>query len=126
MKQTFSRELRQALGSVSTKSVMNPALWLCGLISLPVFTLSFFATGLMQVAFFAVGLIPLGIALHLFIKYSDRPELLQSEEYRIKDQALRVYGDSEQKDTRALPAIINNQPLLSLQDMRDFESSRTT
>lgn len=121
----IAKELRHAVGSVSTKSFLNPLLWLCGLISIPSYILSSLTVGLLQIAFFAVGTAPLLLVIFLTLKYQNRPDLFQSEEYRLRDQALRIFGNSQSSDIDGLSKIVGVPKNYTLIEMDELNSEIT-
>lgn len=116
----IAQELRHAVASVSTKSVLNPFLWLCGIISLPCIFVSTMLTGPLQWAILMIALVPIALVVTIVVRNLDRPELFQSEEYRLRDHALKIYGDSDAKSSGELAALINVTPQLTLSDMNNL------
>lgn len=116
----LAHEWRQAVGSISTKSFLNPFLWMCGLVSLPSFILAYVASSPLNYAFLVIGLVPLTLIVFLTLKYSVRPELFQSEDYRLKDRALRIFGDSQSDNIEGLARIVTPESPYPLLDAREI------
>jgi|GEM_PF-1577960 len=75
-------------------SAVSPLLWCCGLISIPAFGCSYFASDLKSVAFFVLGfviLIAFGYA-YFYLLFTN-PNFLRSEGYQFKYEALSRFGD---------------------------------
>lgn len=119
----MASELRHAIGSISTKSFLNPLLWLCGIITVPSFVLCFISEEpWMQVSFFIAGMLPLFTTLFLTFRHKDRPELFQSEEFRLRDRALRIYGDSAGGPIPDLSQIVGAETAMKLLDANSSEA----
>jgi hypothetical protein len=82
---------RTAAASLRVKSALNPMLWLCGMVSLPSFTLAYFVRdyGTLSTVLIVVGSLPVAANIVGFFYFMIRsPERLQSEEYQIRQATL--------------------------------------
>ena len=76
---------------VAVKSAVNPSLWACVVISVPLFVLSSKTDGWLPIASFIVALIPVGAFAfsYLYLLFKN-PEYLRSEEYQLRMNSLRL------------------------------------
>ncbi|MFA7252349.1 MAG: hypothetical protein WC027_00635 [Candidatus Paceibacterota bacterium] len=81
---------------ITVRSAVNPSLWACVVISLPMFFACTQVIGWLSVAFFVIALMPV---LAFFVSYLfllfKAPNYLRSEEYQLKAEALRCFGDKD-------------------------------
>lgn len=102
-----------AAGSLRVKSALNPMLWLCAIVSLPCFILSYLLHGIEPLATILVfiGAAPIAATIIGFLYFMVMaPEKLQSEEYQIRHEALEVIkqkGTSVRISPSSLEAITN-------------------
>lgn len=81
---------------ISVKSAVNPALWACLFISLPLFYLASSAKGWFSVAAFFVGVVPVAaFALSYIYLLFRNPDYLRSEEYQLRMNTMRMMGDKD-------------------------------
>ncbi|MFO1260025.1 MAG: hypothetical protein U1E68_02960 [Sphingomonadaceae bacterium] len=95
----IGRHLKEAAGAVATKSVINPMLWLAAIVAVPAFAASVLSEEPYKFYFFALGALVAGVPLisYVFFAFTD-PDRLQDEEFRLRDKALTIFGDSSPGD----------------------------
>jgi hypothetical protein len=80
-----------AAGQLRVRSALNPMLWLCAIVSIPCFILSYFAHGVqpLETILWIAGAIPIVTACssHVYFMLTT-PEKLQSEEYQLRHETL--------------------------------------
>lgn len=98
VKEIISRAMDQG-GQLRVRSALNPALWLCAIVSLPMLTLAAFISSI-PTTLVVIGCAPIAIACfgYLFLLFFDRDKL-QSEDYQIRKRSLEMI---EQSDGRQL------------------------
>src|SRR5579864_1043105 len=87
------------IGKIYTSSALNPLLWLCGLITLPAWTLATFAAhGFWRAALYILGTIPPACALVAYFRllFTD-PDRLQSERFQLTRQQYQMIGDDRHR-----------------------------
>lgn len=81
---------------VSSKSAVNPTLWACLVISLPLFLLSKNSNGLLAIMFFTVACLPIVIfTISYFYLLFKNPKYLRSEGYQLRAEAMNLIGDRD-------------------------------
>jgi hypothetical protein len=81
---------------VTSKSAVNPCLWACLVISVPLFSISAFVDGIKFALFFGIALIPVAVYVFSYIYLLIyNPKYLRSEEYQLKAQAIELLGDRD-------------------------------
>lgn len=81
---------------VTSRSAVNPSLWACLVISIPLFVLSACTTGIKAVCFFVIALFPVGAFIFSYVYLLIRnPQYLRSEEYQLRAEALGLFGDKD-------------------------------
>lgn len=110
-----SKTLATFAQQVSSKSAVNPTLWACVVISLPLFVLTATVSGWLSIAFFVVALIPvilfLGSYLYMLFK---NPKLLRSEDFHLRAEAMGLFGDKDNPlnaNASDIVAVITNPAL---------------
>jgi hypothetical protein len=104
---------QSAASSLRVKSALNPMLWLCAIVSLPCFILSYFLQGEepLAIALVFIGAAPIAARILGFLYLIIfAPEKLQSEEYQIRHETLeliRQKGESVTLEPSSLEAIAN-------------------
>ena len=102
---------------VTSKSAINPTLWACAVISLPLFILTATVSGWRAVAFFIVALIPPSLFLGSYIyMLCKNPKLLRSEDFHLRADAMGLFGDKDnpmQAEAAHVIAVITNPALPS-------------
>ena len=87
----------QKLDRVNSRSALSPGLWLVGIFAVTLLPITpllpFWAAVIGWVMFVIVALGVLGVFLYFAIC---KPELLRSDEFSLKSQALSMYGDGTQ------------------------------
>ena len=83
---------------ISVKSAVNPSLWACVVISLPLFVMSTRIVGILSFAFFGIALLPVlaFIISYMYLLFKN-PNYLRSEEYQLKAESLKLLGDKDNK-----------------------------
>jgi hypothetical protein len=125
--QTFLEKIvanaQSAATNLRVKSALNPMLWLCGIVSLPCFLLSYWAHGLEPLAttLVYVGSVPIvGTVVGFLYLMVAAPEKLQSEDYQIRHETLELIkqkGSSVEILPSSLTAITNPaHPLPAIED----------
>ena len=75
---------------VSVQNVMNPILWLCGLITIPSI-IAIVTTENPHWVLFVLAIAPVFVALFAFLYFMFKaPDRLQSESYQLRKQALEL------------------------------------
>lgn len=100
--------------SVKLRNVLTPILWLCALcLPIGLFGLSFAPTSLAWV-FIVLLLAPVSAAIASFVWFALKdPRLLQSEEYLLREEQLRLMSKKgEVTDPAELKAVDLDSPLL--------------
>jgi hypothetical protein len=117
MAEVTPRNARPPVAAVQTKSALNPALWFCAVISLPLFGISAALSGWKSDAVFAIACIPIVITCLLLMFYGFfRPKYLQSEGFQLRDRALTLFGDSARKN-KDLGRIIEGDYVVTQEDV---------
>lgn len=81
---------QSSIESVAVKNAMNPALWICGLISAPA-TISLAFSPNPSWVHIVLALGPVAVALGGFVYFMLRePDRLQSESFQLRKQALEL------------------------------------
>ncbi len=97
---------------ISVKSAVNPTLWACVVISLPLFILGASTHGIKSFVFIGLGLIPVATFVYSYIYLlMTAPNFLRSEEYQIRAESLKLLGDKDnmlQARAGDVVAIISN------------------
>lgn len=110
-----SKTLATFAQQVSSKSAVNPTLWACAVISLPLFILAAIATSWIAIAFFIVALIPIALFLGSYIyMLFKNPNLLRSEDFHLRAEAMGLFGDKDNPlnaDASDVIAVITNPAL---------------
>ncbi|HEV7289910.1 hypothetical protein [Sphingomonas sp.] len=109
-----------ATRGVTTKSAMNPALWLCALTTPLATAGSFFAPEPMNYILIAFASLPVFNALYSYNHFMRKePDRLQSEKYLIERQVVSKIGDNYSGSEIILrPAAPVDNPLLDDGDGR--------
>ncbi|HBV01287.1 MAG TPA: hypothetical protein DEF00_02745 [Candidatus Taylorbacteria bacterium] len=94
---------------------MNPSLWACVVISIPLFVLASKTEGWLSIASFIVALVPVGAFAfsYLFLLFKN-PEYLRSEEYQLRMNSMRLLGDKDNPlhaNAENIVSVINNPRL---------------
>jgi hypothetical protein len=109
-----------AIGKVTVRSALNPALWLCGVVTIPCLVATLFMKAIPSwlpvLAFLPVVAVLVGF---LFLLLFDRDKL-QSESFQLRKQALELIedkGDLNVIDASTIE-VISNPDLPALEDKR--------
>ena len=90
------KNFHSAVEKVSTRSVLNPILWLCGIVVPCGLGAAFYLSG--PLAIVSIGLVAMTITFTLFM-YAffavKDPQRLQSEDYNLQRQAIQAFGDKD-------------------------------
>lgn len=84
---------QSAATSLRVKSALNPMLWLCGIVSIPCFLISYLAHGFepLATALVWLGALPIiGTIIGFMYFMIAAPEKLQSEDYQIRHETLEL------------------------------------
>lgn len=116
MKLPYSeKNLTSLAQQVSSKSAVNPSLWACLVISLPLFYLASKTTVILATLLFIVACMPIGAFifsyLYLLIK---NPKYLRSEEYQLRAEAMDLIGDRDNPfhaEAKDVISVISNPAL---------------
>ena len=105
----------QLAHQVAVKSAVNPSLWACVAISVPLFLLSSKTSGWFSIASFIVALFPVGAFTfsYLYLLFKN-PEYLRSEEYQLRMSSMRLLGDKDNPlhaEAQDVVSVINNPRL---------------
>jgi hypothetical protein len=87
--------LDHTIERIRTSSALNPLLWLCGLVTLPAWTIAGWTlSGWGQFLMFCVGAAPPACAIVAYFRllYKD-PDRLQSERFQLTRQRYNMIGD---------------------------------
>lgn len=110
-----SKTLATFAQQVSSKSAVNPTLWACVVISLPLFVLTATVSGWLSIAFFVVALIPVNLFLGSYIyMLFKNPKLLRSEDFHLRAEAMGIFGDKDNPlnaNASDIVAVITNPAL---------------
>ncbi|MCG0458678.1 hypothetical protein L6R44_21690 [Enterobacter cloacae complex sp. ECC445] len=108
---------QSSIEKVTVKNVLNPMLWICGLISLPSLLIIFYAEREISWVFSFAAIAPITAAIMFYAYFAIRsPDRLQSEGYQLKKQALELIeekGSLGPVDVRSLE-VISNPEIISL------------
>lgn|SRR5665213_1018647 len=92
-------QIHQVIERIRTSSALNPLLWLCGLVTLPAWSVATWAlSGWLQIAMFCIGTAPPACAVvAYFLLLSRDPDRLQSERFQLTRQRYSLIGDDLQR-----------------------------
>jgi len=81
---------------ISVKSAVNPSLWACVVVSMPLYFLGAYVGGIVSVFLFFVGTIPIAsfVISYIYLLFKN-PDYLRSEEYQIKAESLKLLGSKD-------------------------------
>ena len=103
---------------VSSKSAVNPTLWACFVISLPLFFLVGNSTGWLAILYFAIACLPvIAFLVSFFFLLFTNPKYLRSEDYQLRAEAMDLIGDKDNPfhgNARDIVAVISNPDLPAL------------
>ncbi len=105
-------EIRQqtSIERISVQNVMNPVLWLCGLVTIPSI-IAIVTMGAPHWVLFVLAIAPVMVALMAYIYFMVKaPDRLQSESYQLRKQALELIeekGDLSAIDASSIEVISN-------------------
>lgn len=86
----------RAAARISTRSALNPLLWLCAISSPLCFLLATTSGADIAIWFLAIGTLPIAASLGAYLYFMLRnPNRLQSEEYQLDRFRLEHLGDSD-------------------------------
>lgn len=90
--------LTQIIGRVHTSSALNPLLWLCGLTTLPSWTVATFLSGSLQIGLLCFdALAPFSAIVGFFYLLFKDPDRLQSERFQLTRQQYQLIGDDRRR-----------------------------
>lgn len=100
---------------ITVKSAVNPSLWACAVISVPLFILASTSGDKLVVAFFIVATIPV---VSFFLSYLyllfKNPDYLRSEDYQIRAESLKLLGSKDnplQAGANDIVSVVTNPQL---------------
>lgn len=101
IRDVIAAKATEAGGRLTVRSALNPALWLCAIVSVPALAL-LASVNNPPLALQIAAIAPLAVAVFgfLFLLFFDRDKL-QSEDFQLKKRSLELI---EQKGERAIPA----------------------
>ncbi len=110
-----SKTLATFAQQVSSRSAVNPTLWACAVVSLPLFFLTTIVSGWLVIAFFVVALIPVTLFFcsYIYMLFKN-PKLLRSEDFHLRAEAMGLFGDKDNPmhaDATHVVAVITNPAL---------------
>ena len=115
IRDTFITKAIEAGGRLRVRSALNPILWLCAIISLPILlTFSFISNSHQWLMFIACGPVIAAILGFFFLLLFDRDKL-QSEEYQLKKRSLELIGQKGES------ALIVAETLRMIEKPSDFQ-----
>lgn len=107
---------------VSSRSAVNPTLWACAVVSLPLFILCTTVSGWLSIAFFIVAITPVVLFLGSYIYMLHKnPKLLRSEDFQLRADAMGLFGDKDNPlnaDASDVVAVITNPALPTPNDQK--------
>lgn len=117
-----SQTLSTFAQQVSSRSAVNPTLWACAVVSLPLFILCTIVSGWLIVAFFVVAMIPVMLFLGSYVyMLRKNPKLLRSEDFHLRADAMGLFGDKDNllnADASDVVAVITNPNLPAPNEQR--------
>ena len=96
----ITRRMADVGGRLRVKSALNPALWLCAVVTVPIIGFATFGDGpaWLLVCLVVLASIPLVLAAIGFVFFLLRDsDKLQSEEYQIRKRTLEMIGEKGQE-----------------------------
>lgn len=95
---------------IRTNSVLNPLLWLCGIISITALPIAHFETGAFKIWFIIIASTPIisAILAYSYFMITD-PNRLQSEEYQLQRQL--ILQGSKENDTVTITSQTQQHPI---------------
>lgn len=111
MDENIYTKMMQAGSKLKVKSALNPILWLCGMVSLPILFASCFTAVPWPLTLLAGCPVVVAIYSHLFLMHTN-PDKLQSEEFQIQKISLEMTQQSGQQTpvriSSSAPEVISN------------------
>ena len=102
---------------VTVRSAVNPSLWACAVISVPLFSFaSYTDNALFRFIFCIIGLIPVILfsISYLYFMFTN-PNFLRSEDFQLKAESLKLLGDKDNPlQAEASDIVAINNPSLPL------------
>ena len=115
----ITQRMAEVGGRLRVKSALNPALWLCAVVTVPLAILAtvveepmWLMVCLVVLAFFPPVLAAIGFVVFLFRD----PDKLQSEEYQIRKRTLEMIGEKGQEANLVDLAKASKLPLTNKDD----------
>ena len=109
MEPVKSNQITNMMGGFATKSGMNPCIVLA-LVGLIIILAAIPVTGFLQIGLFTIGALPIAAACFLLLWFGIKaPYILQSEEFRLKEKAIAIYGDGK-RTPEQLATILSARP----------------
>lgn len=81
---------------ITVKSAVNPSLWACAVISIPLYFLSAKSSGGFAIAFFIIATIPVAsfFISYIYLLFTN-PDYLRSEDFQLKAESLKLLGSKD-------------------------------
>jgi hypothetical protein len=93
----FSHKITSALQTLRVRSAVNPLLWLCALISFPIFSIGI-VKGTLSWYLVITALLPIFAVLYAYFYFMrSNPDYLRSEEFQIQKKTLELIGEKGQE-----------------------------
>ena len=108
---------------VHVRSAVNPALWACAVISIPLFFFASRTSGWLSIAYFFVAFLLVGVFIFSYLYFLFKnPEYLRSEEYQLRMSSMRLLGDKDNPlhaDARDIVSMMTSNPSLPSPDAQE-------
>ncbi len=95
LKEVFTQRAVQSGGKIHIRNALHPILWLCGIITIPVFFMTLYSATVLPtwliIMLIILAYIPVLVAIFAFLYLLlVNPDKLQSEDYQIRKQSLEL------------------------------------
>jgi hypothetical protein len=111
MKRPELPNLERAVARVTTRSALNPILWLAGIVSPLSLTLAAIWASDLALWFLVIGALPVAVSIFAYIYFMIRdPDRLQSEEYNLERHRIEHLGDNEAGE-QGTSQILDSEPV---------------
>ena len=115
MKFPFEGSVTTLGQQASSKSAVNPSLWACLVVSVPLFFLATKTTGFISGFLLVIGCLPIAAFMisYLYLLFAN-PKYLRSEEYQLRAEAMNLFGTKDNPlsaNANDVVSVINNPAL---------------
>jgi len=111
---------------ISVKSAVNPCIWMCLVISIPLFLLSSQVDRILSLVFVFLGSLPILAFIFSFIYLLfTNPNYLRSEDYQLRAETLKIFGDKDNPFNATAGNVISVITNPSLPALNDSQSDNT-